>query len=348
MSKNKLSSLFAKTASLPSVEEMMQRSGTEAAETEGPPTPAQEAAEPSSASLKRYQTGAGAATYTTRLEEQLKKAISEQAAIRILVDLIDPNPWQPRIKFDQEALKTLASSIAMGGVMAPIAVRRNPDNPERYQLIAGERRWRATKLAEKTEIPAVLLELSNADTAANALAENLLRENLTDYEISRAMKAMEDQFPNKALMCDTFGVSRTQLYRLLSFAQLPKFMLDALDAEPGLLGTKNLEDLLNLFKDWKDRQSELELLVKPILAKRYKGLLNQVDFVKEVSKALTPTQPRVHSSRNRQVLMKEGKRVGTLVRDNEVLSLKLKLSDIPAAQQYDLLTYLQSQFNMKT
>ena len=351
MSKKQLSSLFAKTASLPSIEERLQQQAQEPSEMPKLASRGLPVDEPESAAgpAKRYQTGAGAATHATRLEEQikqLKETIRDQPAIRIPVDAIDPNPWQPRIKFDLDSLKTLAASIAMGGVMAPIAVRRNPDNPERYQLIAGERRWRATKMAEKTEIPAVLLELSNADTAANALAENLLRENLTDYEISKAMKAMEAQFPTKAQMCETFGVSRTQLYRLLSFDKLPLFITEVLDDEPGLIGARLLPDLLSLLEGREEQ--ELEQLLKPCLVRLYKGLINQAEFVQEVEKSLTPVQSRSASPKNKQVLMKQGKKVGTLVRDSESLSLKLKLADIPAAEQVELITYIQRQFNLKT
>ena len=350
MSKKQLSSLFAKTTTIPPIEERLQQF---AQEPSANPEPASsdlpvEDTDSAAGPVKRYQTGAGAATHTTRLEEQirqLKEAIKDQPAIRIPVDAIDPNPWQPRIKFDPDALKTLASSIAMGGVMAPIAVRKHPDMPGRYQLIAGERRWRATKMAEKTEIPAVLLELSNADTAANALAENLLRENLTDYEISKAMKAMESQFPNKAQMCETFGVSRSQLYRLLSFDKLPFFVKEALEEEPGLFGVKTLDDLLKLFAD--KLEKELEPVVTPVLNKLIRGRLNQVEFIKEVAKALEPPQSYEASSKSKQVLLRQGKRVGTLVRDADTLSLKLKLSEIPTAQQVEILSYLQGQFNTK-
>ena len=346
----KLNALFAKTASLPSVEERMQNAAAE-----------QPTAEPESSSIddsllgpkKLYQTGAGAATHAARLESKiealqanLKKALADQAAIRIPVGAIDPNPWQPRIHFDDASLQQLATSISIGGVMAPVAVRRNPDNPERYQLIAGERRLRACKLAGKEEIPAVMLELSNEDTAANALAENLLRDNLTDYEIGMAMMAMESQFPSKAKMCETFGVSRSQLYRLFSFEKLPAFMTETLEEQPGLLSAKSSEALLKLFVGIKD--SDLFTAVNPIWNKLIRQRINQGEFLKEVEKTLTKSEPLETSlKKTKEVLLIKGKKIGTLVMDTEQLALKLKLSDIPNAQQVELLTYLKTQFNVK-
>lgn len=108
----------------------------------------------------------------------------------IRVDLITPNPFQPRQTFDQTSLKELADSIRASGVVQPILVRKSG---ERYQLVAGERRWRAAMAAGLESIPAVVREISDREALELALTENLLREDLNPIEAAHGFKALQDQ-----------------------------------------------------------------------------------------------------------------------------------------------------------
>src|SRR5437016_7177744 len=103
------------------------------------------------------------------------------------LDLVFPNPHQPRKMFDETALAELAASIRERGVMEPIVVRPKDGN---YEIVAGERRYRASKLAGKTDIPAVVRELSDEDAAAEALLENFQREDLTTIEKAHAIQGL--------------------------------------------------------------------------------------------------------------------------------------------------------------
>src|ERR1700712_1030823 len=98
------------------------------------------------------------------------------------IDQIDPNPFQPRTDFDAAELESLAESIRVQGVLQPILVRAHPTAPERYQIVAGERRFRAAMQAGLNEIPAIQKEMDDSDAAVVALVEKLQRQDLNGVE----------------------------------------------------------------------------------------------------------------------------------------------------------------------
>lgn len=114
------------------------------------------------------------------------------AVLQIDIDLIDPSPFQPRTRFAQPALDELAQSIQRTGIVQPIVVRRN--GPQRYQLLAGERRWRAAQLAALHKIPAILQDVSDEKAVEITLVENLQREDLNPIEQARAFDRLIQEF----------------------------------------------------------------------------------------------------------------------------------------------------------
>ena len=107
------------------------------------------------------------------------------------IDSISPNPQQPRKDFDDKALHDLSASLKQSGVLQPVVVRRLGDG---YQLVVGERRWRAAKLAGLTRIPAIVREASDAESLELALVENLLREDLNPMEEAEAYQRLLAEF----------------------------------------------------------------------------------------------------------------------------------------------------------
>ena len=134
------------------------------------------------------------------------------------LDSIVPGQYQPRQEMNPEALNTLADSIRVQGVVQPIVVRRL--SHERYELIAGERRWRACALAGLTQVPAIVRELSDEATLAVALVENIQRENLNPLEEAIAMQRLINEFAmTHQEVARVLGKSRatvTNLLRLLT------------------------------------------------------------------------------------------------------------------------------------
>ncbi|QDU72743.1 ParB/RepB/Spo0J family partition protein [Mucisphaera calidilacus] len=158
-------------------------------------------------------------------EKAAAAAASSDAEVihRLLLEDLEPNPFQPRQDFDPARLRELADSIRSQGVMQPVTVRKKPGEAGRYQIIAGERRWRAAKLAGLERIPALLQALEDQQAAEWALIENLQREDLNPIE--RA-KALQELIHRHGLSHDRLGQqiglersTVTNLLRLLSLAE---------------------------------------------------------------------------------------------------------------------------------
>jgi len=147
---------------------------------------------------------------------------------KIAVDLIQRGAYQPRVHFEPESLQELADSIRAQGVIQPIVVR--PIAAGRFELIAGERRWRATQLAGIAEIPAVIKDLDDQAAAAVSLIENIQRENLNPMEESRALQRLIDEFNMTHLqVAETVSRSRatvTNLLRLKDLNEDVKLLVD--------------------------------------------------------------------------------------------------------------------------
>ncbi len=146
---------------------------------------------------------------------------AEQAGAQLrdlAVDLIRPNPFQPRTRFDEAALTELADSIRAQGVIQPVVVRRRSGE---YELIAGERRWRAAQKAGLDHIPAVVREIDDNQAAAMALIENLQREDLDAIEQAQAMQRLVKEFElTHQQVADVLGVSRPAVSNALRLLDL--------------------------------------------------------------------------------------------------------------------------------
>ncbi len=134
---------------------------------------------------------------------------------------IRPGRYQPRTRMDQEALAELASSIQSQGLMQPVLVR--PVDRERYELIAGERRWRAAQMAGLQEIPALVREVADESALAMSLIENIQRENLNPMEEAAGLQRLVDEFRmTHEQAADAVGRSRSATTNLLRLLRLPK------------------------------------------------------------------------------------------------------------------------------
>ncbi|MBI3912181.1 MAG: ParB/RepB/Spo0J family partition protein [Armatimonadetes bacterium] len=144
------------------------------------------------------------------------------------LDQIVPNPNQPRKYFDEAALQELAASIRERGVMEPIVVRPKNDH---YEIVAGERRYRASRIAGLAEIPAVIKELTDEEALAEALLENFQREDLTVMEKARAIQSLL-QFMTVEAAARNLGCSNSTLRRYLELLELPQPIQDELCLPP--------------------------------------------------------------------------------------------------------------------
>jgi ParB family chromosome partitioning protein len=173
-------------------------------------------------------------------------AVPESGLRKLSLDRIRRSRYQPRTQIRPEALEELARSISAQGVVQPIVVRPLPDN-EGYELIVGERRWRAAQMAGLQEIPAVVREVPDQAALAIALIENIQREDLNPLEEATALQRLVDEFSlTHEEVAQAVGRSRTAVTNLLRLLELPpevKRMVEADQLEMGharaLLGLKD-------------------------------------------------------------------------------------------------------------
>ncbi|NBT41885.1 MAG: ParB/RepB/Spo0J family partition protein [Alphaproteobacteria bacterium] len=205
--------------------------------------------------------------------QNTKQPNNSAGLIHLAVEKIVPNPFQPRTRFSELELNELSDSIRQHGVMQPVVVRQTVRG---FELIAGERRWRASQRAGITEIPAIVRDLDDQQVAALALIENIQREELTAIEQARALARMRDQFSmDQTALATMISSSRSNvanLLRLLNLALGVQTMLEdgrlemgharALLPLPENMQQKTAEDVLK--SQLSVRQTET--LVKRLLA----------------------------------------------------------------------------------
>ena len=142
---------------------------------------------------------------------------------QIPLEWINVGPWQPRRKFDRQQLDELAGSIRQKGIVQPILLRPTPNQPSRFQLVAGERRWRAAQIAQLHEIPSVVRDLSDAECYEIALIENIQRQDLSVIDEAQGYaKLLEINRYTQDQLSDIIGKSRSHIANLLRLLGLPE------------------------------------------------------------------------------------------------------------------------------
>ena len=179
--------------------------------------------------MARNAGGREAQAKATADEETAHDATVSDGLALLPISDIAPHPDQPRRQFDEDALAELAASIAARGVIQPVIVR--PQTEGKYQLVAGERRWRASQKAQLHEIPALIRDLDDRDVMALALIENIQREDLNPIEEARAYKRLaEDEDMTQAEIAELVEKSRSHVANLQRLLSLPEAVLDHMEA----------------------------------------------------------------------------------------------------------------------
>jgi len=174
---------------------------------------------------------------------------------QVPVDLIDPNPFQPRSTFPEDTLRELAESIRSSGVLQPILARRVDG---KYQLIAGERRLRAARMAGLEVVPAVIRDLGDRETLELAITENVMREDLNPIEVAHAYDSLQERFHlSHDEIAARIGVNRSTVSNTLRLLRLPE-QIQELVAN-GNVSAGHARALLGL--ESAERQNELARLI---------------------------------------------------------------------------------------
>lgn len=267
---------------------------------------------------------AALATVQKRVLELEKGSGSSELPIAEIV----PNPWQPRRVFNEAKQTELAESIREAGLIQPIVVRRAASG---YQIVAGERRWRAHKMIGKDTIKVVIVDLSDEDMAMLALVENVVRDGLTDYEVSRSIRETEKEFPNRKRMAEALGISRSELYRYLAFADLPGFVVKDLDIQPRLLGANAAEQVVSVLRNREGRAFEI---TQELWSQVVAGDLDQTKLAKTIKHAIeSDGKAGALSDRNIEKIFAGKNQAGSITKDAGGFTVKIKAGMLTAEKE---------------
>lgn len=272
------------------------------------------------------------------LDALMMESSTEDGGKTVSLRLLDvmPNPDQPRRQFEDEALSELAASVEKHGILQPLLVRPMPDGS--YQIVAGERRWRAARMAGLTEVPVVIRELSDRETAELALIENLQREDLNPMEEAKGYQYLMEQYDlTQEQVASAVDKSRPAVANALRLLKLPETTAKLVESGKlsagharALLPIEDEENMAAVAKECIDKDLSVravEALVKSLKTKPKKEKFTpvfKVSFAEETALALSEQM-------GRRVKVTKGKKGGMLqieyFDDADLRSLAKALAD---------------------
>lgn len=293
------------------------------------------------------------------LEERVRDLETEA----IPVAAIAPNPWQPRRVFEQGKLQELAGSIAESGLIQPIIVRsvqrldsavgtasvRISDTSSvgegvrisdtRYQIIVGERRWRAHRLLGKESIKAIVVMATDEEMASLALAENFDREDLVDYEIAVAIRNADAAFPNRKSLAACLGINRTALYQYLSFFKLPDFVVADLEVSPALIGRTAAEDVASVLKRYGDKAIES---LRQTWPRMKTGDIDQGKLANMLEAAVLRSDHAPRAEREIRKLFVGKEQAGSITRDAAGMTIRLRAEGLTPEKEKAIREFVET------
>lgn len=241
-------------------------------------------------------------------DDQRLKMNNDDSVQFIALELIRPNPYQPRKTFEEERLNDLASSIQQHGILQPIVLRQTVQG---YYIVVGERRYRASKLAGLTEVPAIIKELSDEDMMELAIIENLQREDLNAIEEAESYKKMmTDLNITQQEVARRLGKSRPYIANMLRLLQLPKNVAQMV--QHGALSSAHGRTLLTL-KDASKIKKTAKQAAQESWSVRYleeyvNGLVSK-DISRKVDKETKESKPKMIQQQERFLKKQYGAKV---------------------------------------
>lgn len=263
--------------------------------------------------MAKKQSALGKDFYSI-LDDNIMGMKDSGAATTLRLSEIEPRSDQPRKQFDREALEALADSIATYGVLQPILVRPNPNFEGNYEIIAGERRWRAAKMAGLVEIPVIVLDGDDMRTAQIALIENVQREDLNVVEEAFGYQTLMERFDmTQEEVAKQVGKSRPAITNILRLLDLPDDVLELL--KTGEITAGHARALLGL-----NNEDLIYPLAQRIIAKDL-SVRDVEAIVRRENTEPSPELPDISGSVQSRVWVKDLER-----RTREALGRKVKIT----------------------
>lgn len=246
----------------------------------------------------------------SQIEESVYETARTDEIVELDLDTLRANPYQPRKIFDDDALQELADSIKEHGVFQPIIVKKSIKG---YEIIAGERRYRASKLAGKKTIPAIIRDFSDEEMMEIALLENLQRENLTSIEEAEAYHMMLEQLHlTQEELATKVGKSRSHITNILGLLRLPKNVQTMINSSQVSMGharilskledSKQIEDLANKIVSEKlsvrdvEKMTQSDNFERKNKVKREKPT-NQYKYVEDLMREKLDTRVKINNKK---------------------------------------------------
>ena len=237
---------------------------------------------------------------------------SNSGSVNIKVSEIKPNPYQPRTTFDQAALEELADSIKEVGVFTPLLVRKSISG---YELIAGERRLRAAKIAKLTEVPCIVKEFNDSEMMEISILENIQRENLSPIEQAKAYVQLQEKLNyTQDMLAKRLGKSRANITNTLRLLKLPSKVQELVQKNKitygharALLGIDNEEKIISLAQRIVDEELSVREIEKIVSGNQQKG---------KTTKTKTNSNPYLTNVRN---IMEKKLDTRVEVRENKIV-----------------------------
>lgn len=245
----------------------------------------------------------------------------------IPIEDIVRSPYQPRRRFSDQDIKELSDSISEVGLLQPITIRKLENF--KFELIAGERRLRAHELLKKSTIEAIIIDANNEEASLLTLAENLKRQDLTDFEIYIGLNGLDENLKkNKQRLAKSLGLNREDMYKYLAFEKLPKTILDDLVEEPKLLGRTAATAFKKFIADHSDIKEIAEKALINVWDKVKNGKIEQTKAVFYAEKFLIQDNEKTTFTSIVKKIEHAGKVAGNIKFDNKSLKVSLNISKI--------------------
>lgn len=237
--------------------------------------------------------------------ETITQTVSDGKPLQIDIGLIDRNPEQPRTNFDEDALAELASSIKTHGVIQPIIVKKTGD---RYVIIAGERRWRASRQAGLKTVPCLVRDYSEQEMKEIAIIENLQRENLNPIESAKAIRSLINEYNlTQDEVADKIGKSRPAITNTLRLLTLPESIIALVEANK--LSAGHARALLAVTDSTKQKELALVAIQKGLSVREVE---NMVKFA-SLPQTSSNSKPKLQSAELKEFERKLKRTLGTRV-----------------------------------
>ena len=189
------------------------------------------------AEKKRQNLGRGLSALLGEETESRAETGTLKGSRQVPVELLHPGRYQPRHSIDEELIEELAQSVRENGILQPLLVRRHPEQPDAFEIIAGERRWRAAQMAKVHEVPVVIKDLNDQQSLEIGLVENLQRQDLSPLEEADGYQRLMTEFNHtQEVLSKTVGKSRSHVANMIRLLGLPpqvKKMLDTAELSAG-------------------------------------------------------------------------------------------------------------------